>query len=113
MPLELIINGKVAQTKEIPADGNLQKVQFLTPIKESSWVALRVFPGAHTNPFFVLVNNQPIRASKDSARWCLAGVEQCWKMKQQTYAAAEQEQARADYDHARREYSRILAECER
>ena len=110
VPLELIINGKVAQTKEIPADGNLQKVQFLTPIKESSWVALRVFPGAHTNPFFVLVNNQPIRASKDSARWCLAGVEQCWKMKQQTYAAAEQEQARADYDHARREYSRILAE---
>jgi hypothetical protein len=113
VPLELIINGKVAQTKEIPADGNLQKVQFITPIKESSWVALRVFPGAHTNPFFVLVNNQPIRASKDSARWCLAGVEQCWKMKQQTYAAAEQEQARADYDHARREYSRILAECER
>ncbi len=110
VPLELIINGKVAQTREIPADGSLQKVEFLTPIQESSWVALRVFPGAHTNPFFVLVDNQPIRASKDSARWCLAGVEQCWKMKQQTYAAAEQEQARADYDHARREYSRILAE---
>jgi hypothetical protein len=76
-------------------------------------VALRVFPSAHSNPFFVLVNDKPIRASKDSAKWCLAGVDQCWKMKEKTYAQTEQEQARADYAHARREYQRILEECDR
>ena len=38
---------------------------------ESSWVALRVLRSSHTNPFFVLVGDKPIRASRRSAEWCL------------------------------------------
>jgi hypothetical protein len=113
VPVELVVNGQVLNTVEIPADGSVQKLAISAPIQKSSWVALRVFPSAHSNPFFVLVNDKPIRASKDSAKWCLAGVDQCWKMKEKTYAQTEQEQARADYAHARREYQRILEECDR
>ena len=113
VPVELVVNGQVLNTVEIPSDGTVQKLAISAPIQKSSWVALRVFPSAHTNPIFVMVDNKPIRASKDSARWCLAGVEQCWKMKEKTYAQAEQEQARADYAHARKEFQRILEECDR
>ena len=113
VPVELVVNGQVVNTVEVAADGRVQKLAIPATIQKSSWVALRVFPSAHTNPIFVVVGNQPIRASKDSARWCLAGVEQCWKMKEKTYAQAEQEQAKADYAHARKEYQRILEECDR
>ena len=34
-------------------------------------------PSAHTNPVFVIVGDQPIRASRRSAEWCLRGVDQC------------------------------------
>jgi len=113
VPVELVVNGQVVNTVEVAADGRVQKLAIPGTIQKSSWVALRVFPSAHTNPIFVVVGNQPIRASKHSARWCLAGVEQCWKMKEKTYAQAEQEQAKADYAHARKEYQRILEECDR
>ena len=45
-----------------------------------------------------------------SARWCLAGVEQCWKSKQKFYAATEQDDARAAYDHARMVYRQLISE---
>jgi hypothetical protein len=31
----------------------------------------------HTNPIFVVVGGQPIRASRKSAEWCLKAVDQC------------------------------------
>ena len=31
---------------------------------QASWIALRIFPSAHTNPVFVLVNNKPIHVKK-------------------------------------------------
>ena len=52
-----------------------------------------------------------MRGLIDSARWCLAGVEQCWKSKQQTYAAAEKEDAIKAYDHARKVYNKIIEEA--
>jgi hypothetical protein len=36
-------------------------------------VACRILPSSHTNPIFVLVGEQPIRAYRRSVEWCLQG----------------------------------------
>jgi hypothetical protein len=69
-----------------------------------------VFPSSHTNPVFVIVDGKPIRASRKSAEWCLAGVDRCWQQKRGTYKGAEYQEAEAAYDHARQAYRRILEE---
>ena len=90
--------------------GVTRELQFATEISASSWVAIRVAPSGHTNPFFIIVDGKPIRANKHSAAWCLAGVEQCWKSKANTYHPDERKQAEADYERARQRYRSILAE---
>lgn len=110
VPVELIVNGKVVETKRIAADGSLLNLTFETKIERSSWVALRVLPSSHTNPIWVMVGDQPVRASKRSAEWCVKSLEQCWTQKERTYAEAEKPQARQDYEHARQVYGRLLKE---
>jgi hypothetical protein len=111
--IELIVNGLPVATQTVPSDGTLTHLVFPKPeITRSSWVAVRHFPSAHTNPIKVIVDGKPIRASKDSATWCLAAVDQCWKQKGVTYAEAEQAEAKAAYEHARETYRRIIAESE-
>jgi hypothetical protein len=111
VPVELVVNGKAVDRKEIVADGTEQDVRFEVPVRESSWVCLRIFPSSHTNPVFVLVNDKPIRVSKKSADWCLKAIDQCWKQKQPQIRAAERKEAEAAYDVAREAYRKILAEC--
>ena len=108
LEIELIVNGYPAATRRLKADGSTQSIEFDLPLQRSSWVALRAFPHAHTNPVYVVVGNQGIRGTVDSARWCLAGVEQCWKSKRQTYADAEQADAVAAYQHAREVYQQLI-----
>jgi hypothetical protein len=108
--LEAIVNGQPVAQQALTADGQLRDVTFDLKLDRSSWVALRIYPSSHTNPIFVLVNDQPIRASKASAEWCLKGVDQCWSQKQRFYAAAEMEDAKAAYEHARRAYRKVVEE---
>ena len=108
---ELVVNGYPVQTREFRADGALRELTFETVIPRSCWVAVRVFPHAHTNPIYVVVDKQPVRGSVDSVRWCLAGVNQCWKSKQRAYAAAEQADAKAAYEHARSVYTELLKQA--
>ena len=82
VPVELIVNGESVARKEIVADGTIHDVAFDFTPKQSSWVALRIFPSAHTNPVFVEVDGKPIRANKRSAQWCLDAVDVCWKQKE-------------------------------
>lgn len=110
---ELIINGYSVESQTITANGELQQLTFRHQIENSSWAAIRVFPHAHTNPIYVVVNDQPVRGAVDSARWCLAGVEQCWKSKKNTYAEEEQDDAQAAYDHARKVYSQLIQEMQK
>ncbi|MBI3861925.1 MAG: CehA/McbA family metallohydrolase [Planctomycetia bacterium] len=112
VPVEVIVNAYPVAKKEIVADGTLHEVSFDVPIERSSWVALRLFPAAHTNPVFVTVGDKPIRASKRSAEWCLRGVDQCWKQKQQFYDAAEMKEAEVAYEHARTVFRRIVSESD-
>ncbi|MEO1528657.1 MAG: CehA/McbA family metallohydrolase [Planctomycetota bacterium] len=108
--VELVVNGYPVARQLLKADGQTRSIKFQYAFDASSWATVRVFPHAHTNPIYVVVDEQPIRGTIDSARWCLAGVEQCWKSKQPTYAAAEQADAEAAYEHARSVYASIVAE---
>jgi hypothetical protein len=110
VPVELVVNGFPVAKQDLKCDGKTQELIFDADISKSSWVAVRAFPGGHTNPFFVVVGDKPIRANKHSAEWCLKGVDQCWKMKQKTYKPVEQKQAESDYEAARKVYLQILKE---
>ncbi len=113
VPVEVVVNGRPVASEELTADGQLRELTFDVPIQRSSWVAVRVLPSSHTNPIWVLVADQPVRASRRSASWCLAGVDQCWRQKQRAIKAAEMADAEAAYEHARASYRRLLAECDR
>ncbi|MSU49171.1 MAG: hypothetical protein EXS37_08835 [Opitutus sp.] len=108
--VELIVNGYPVAKKNIVADGKVQDVAFDTKIERSSWVALRILPSSHTNPIFVVVGDQPIRASRRSAEWCLAGVDQCWSQKERFIKPAEMQDAKDAYAHAREVYRKLVAE---
>ena len=110
LPVELIINGFPVASQEINSDGVERTVTFEHTLEKSSWAAIRIFPSAHTNPVFVIVDEKPIRASRLSAQWCLKSVEQCWKAKAHTYRADERATADADYDKAKDVFRRILEE---
>ena len=110
VPVEVIVNGEPAAVQNLVADGSLRTLSFDVPITRSSWVAVRVLPSAHTNPVFVLVDGQPIRASRRSAQWCLDAVNQCWTQKAPQIRPGELEEARRAYDHARAVYRARIAE---
>lgn len=112
VPIEVIVNGYPVAKQEITADGSTKDISFDVPIERSSWVALRLFPSAHTNPVFVLVGDKPIRASRRSAEWCLRGVDQCWEQKKAFYDADEYDEAQAAYEHARVAYRQIVKESD-
>ncbi len=106
--VELLVNGRSAATQNLLADGKLRSLTFDVDVPRSSWVALRILPSCHTNPFFVTVAGKPIHPSRSSAEWCLKAVDQCWSMKERTIAPGEKSDALQAYEHARKEYRRIL-----
>jgi hypothetical protein len=111
VPVELIVNGQSVETKEIEADGQINDLTFDYTPKHSSWVALRIFPSCHTNPIFVEVDGQPIRASKRSAQWCREAVDVCWKKKEPQIRKEEKADAAKAYDVARAAYDKAIAEA--
>jgi hypothetical protein len=112
VPLELIVNGAAAASRNIVADGQVREVTFDVPIERSSWIAARILRSSHTNPVFAVVDGKPIRASRRSAEWCLTAVNQCWTQKAPLIKPEEREAARAAYDHAREVYRRLISESQ-
>jgi hypothetical protein len=115
--IELIVNGKVAASKDVPADDTAHELTFEVPIAKSSWVALRHFPQMHTNPVNVLVGGKPIRASKESAKWCVGVIEQLWKVRGEPgpgprISDAERPEAEKTFQKALDMYRKIAAEAE-
>ncbi len=105
--VELIVNGESVDTSEIIADGKWNDVSFNYPVNRSSWLALRVYPSSHTNPVFILIDDNPIRERR-SAEWCVKAVNQCWKMKRVNIRPQELADAEAVYDKARKIYEKII-----
>ncbi|MCH2201435.1 MAG: CehA/McbA family metallohydrolase [Fuerstiella sp.] len=108
--LELIVNGQVADHQQILADGSEIPVSFDVEIERSSWVALRILAAAHTNPVTVQVNDQPVRASKLSAEWCLDSINQLWLQKAMNIRSEERSAAHQAYGQARTVYQKIAEE---
>jgi len=110
--VELVVNGKVVASKEVPADDKPHDISFEVPIAKSSWVALRNFPQMHTNPVNVIVGGKPIRASKESAKWCVGVIDQLWKVRAGAIAPDERGEAEKTFQKALDIYYKIADESE-
>ena len=108
--LELVVNGKVVQSKDIPADDKTHDVSFDVSIDKSSWVAIRHFPQMHTNPVNVIVAGKPIRASKASAKWCVGVIEQLWLVRGPGIKESERAEAEKTFKKALEMYKKIAEE---
>jgi len=112
VPVELIVNGERRDRKLVAADGQIRAISFDIPIERSSWIAVRIPQSSHTNPIFAIVDGKPIRASRRSAEWCLAAVNQCWTQKVVAISSSERPAAKQAYDHAREVYQQRIAESQ-
>ncbi|MEO2026934.1 MAG: CehA/McbA family metallohydrolase [Fuerstiella sp.] len=110
--VEVVVNGRVAAAKSVEADGKIHDLEFSVPIQQSSWVAVRQFPQLHTNPVNVIVDNQPIRASIESALWCAEAVRLLWHNRRRFISEAEQPAAKIAYTNALERYFRIADESD-
>ena len=108
--VELVINGQAVASKKIPADDRIHELEFLVRIDRSSWVAVRHFPQLHTNPVNVVIGGKPIRASRQSALWCIAAIEQLWRARSERIAIPEREEARKTFWSAIDRYRQIASE---
>jgi hypothetical protein len=113
VPVEVIVNGTAVASRRIVADGVPREISVPIAIDRSSWVALRILPSSHTNPIFVVVDGRPVRASRESAEWCLKSIDRLWSQKSPRIASREREAAAAAYDHARKVYKQRLSESGR
>jgi hypothetical protein len=109
--VEVVVNGRVASSQEVPADDRPHDLAFAVPIDRSSWVAIRQFPQLHTNPVIVTVGGAPIRASRQSAQWCIGCIEQLWRVRGKTIAPAARDEAHKTFQEAIKAYRRIAAEA--
>jgi len=73
---------------------------------------VRILGSSHSNPIFAIVDGRPIRASRASAQWCLAAVNQCWTQKAPQISKADLPEAKKAYDHAREVYGKLITECQ-
>jgi hypothetical protein len=108
--LELVVNGKVVASKDIPADDKEHDVAFDVQVDKSSWIAIRHFPQMHTNPVNVIVGGKPIRASKASAQWCIGAIEQLWRVRGPGIKADERDEAEKTFKKALDIYKKIVEE---
>ncbi|HTF28537.1 MAG TPA: CehA/McbA family metallohydrolase, partial [Flavitalea sp.] len=97
--VELIFNGRPVDSTIVSANGKWNELEFKYTVKESGWFALRIFPSAHTNPIFVVVNKAPVRVA-ESINWCIGAVDQCWKNKQGQIRKEELSAAESAYKQA-------------
>jgi hypothetical protein len=110
--VELVVNGVAVASREVPADDQVHEIAFEgVRIDRSSWVALRHFPQMHTNPVNVLVEGKPIRASRQSALWCIGTIEQLWRVRGPGIAAGERGEAEKTFQTAIETYRQIAAEA--
>ena len=108
--VEAVVNGRVAATKTIAADGSEQKIDFSLPIQQSSWVAIRIRGAAHTNPVFVLIDNMPVRASRASVEWIMRSLLEAYEASNPRWTEKESANAHAAYGYSYAVYQKLLAE---
>ncbi len=110
VPIEIVVNGEVVKTETLAADGTVAPFEVDIELETSSWVAVRILPSVHTNPIFVYVADQPIRANKKSAQWCIDAVAACWNSKKNQIRESERQAAKQAYEDATKVYEKIFSE---
>ena len=80
------------------------------PVERSSWIALRILGASHTNPTWVLVDNAPVRASRQSIEWDIRALAQAFEVKRQGWRPEDYAEARAAYEYAHQVYAKRLSE---
>ena len=108
--VELIAGGIAVDSRRVIADGDWKQLEFEHDIDQSTWLALRVFPSAHTNPIFTTVAGRPVRYKK-SAQWSRQAVDQCWKMKKDNISPKERRAAIDAFERARSIYGQMIVEA--
>jgi hypothetical protein len=108
--LEIIVNGKVAASQPVLADGSPINMTMDIPIRRSSWVAVRLLGAGHSNPVYVLVDNQPVRGSRSSVEWNLQALTRAHEAASQGRDRGEDALVNAAYDYAFAVYNHILQE---
>jgi hypothetical protein len=111
VPLEVISNSGIVERREILADGVLRPVSMTVAVHQSSWIVLRILPSVHSAPILVHVGENPVRASRRSAEWCLACIELLWKRHSWRIRETERSAAEEAWNHARDTYRTIASEC--
>lgn len=109
--VELVVNGKVLQSKKVPADGREYELKWTVKIDRSSWIALRHFPQMHTNPVNVIIDGKPIRASRSSALWCAESIRNLIENRMRFISDAEKTEALKTFNKAIATYEKIAGEC--
>jgi hypothetical protein len=109
--VELVINGQAVASKKVPADDQVHELEFSVRIDRSSWIAVRHFPQMHTNPVNVIVSGKPIRASRQSALWCIGAIEQLWRARNEKISPQERGEARKTFWGAIDRYRQIASEA--
>ena len=108
--MEVVLNSIPIAGAEVPADGEVHDLSFEVPVERSAWIALRQFPGLHTNPVEVLVAGKPIRASRKSALWLIDVIDLLWQNREAAIAGGERDEARRTFQEAKEMYRRIASE---
>ena len=109
--VELVVNGKVLQSKKVPADGREYELKWTVKIDRSSWIALRHFPQMHTNPVNVIIGGKPVRASRSSALWCAESIRNLIENRMRFISDAEKTEALKTFNKAIATYEKIAGEC--
>jgi len=67
---------------------------------------------SHSNPIFILVGDQPIRASLKSAEWCLQGVESAGRRSSVSSRPTNGQTPKWPTTTPEQTYRRLVAECQ-
>jgi hypothetical protein len=110
--IEVIVNGKAVASQQILADGSVQRIKMDIHMQRSGWVALRLMGGGHSNPIYVLVNNQPVRGSRSSVEWSLQALTRAYQVGSASWSQSVAPLAASAYDYAFAVYGRRLSETE-
>jgi hypothetical protein len=110
VPLEFIVNGAAVKTIAVQADGRVREFKTTIRIERSSWIAIRIYPSSHTNPIYVVIGGEPIRASKRSAQWCLGCIDGAWSKMLRRIEPSQLAEAQEACDFTRSVFGKILRE---
>ena len=112
VPVEIVVNGKAVAKKNVLADGKVRDIELEIPVSESSWIAARILPAAHTNPG-VRHRWRQTGASIPKKRPMVSGrSESVLDAKAPRMKAADLVEGRQAYDHARDVYRKLIGESE-